>query len=102
MDIRNLRQSDIAEWHRMREALWPGMHMTETEKLAAEVLGGSEEWAVFVGDEDGRLCGFAEAHLRSYVDGCETSPVGYVEGWYVDPEQRGTGVGAALVAASED
>jgi aminoglycoside 6'-N-acetyltransferase I len=86
----------------MREALWPGVSRDETEKLATEVFGGSEDWAVFVCEHDGRLCGFAEAHLRNYVDGCETSPVGYVEGWYVDPAQRGAGVGRALVGASEE
>jgi aminoglycoside 6'-N-acetyltransferase I len=28
--------------------------------------------------------------------------VGYIEGWYVSPDKRGKGIGAALVRAAED
>ncbi len=31
-----------------------------------------------------------------------TSPVGYLEGWFVDQDLRGRGVGARLVRAAED
>jgi aminoglycoside 6'-N-acetyltransferase I len=57
---------------------------------------------VFVAERpDGGLVGFLEGSLRSFADGCETSPVGYIEGWYVDRDFRRHGVGAALVAAAE-
>lgn len=51
---------------------------------------------------DGSVCGFVEAGSRPYADGCETSPVGYVEGWYVDPDVRREGYGRALLEAAED
>lgn len=35
------------------------------------------------------------------ADGCTTHPVGYVEGWYVDPAFRRQGVGRPLVQAAE-
>ncbi|MFI5230126.1 MAG: GNAT family N-acetyltransferase [Gemmatimonadales bacterium] len=58
--------------------------------------------AVFVAERaDGGLAGFVEVGARAYADGCDTSPVGYIEAWYVDPDVRGTGVGRALVAAGE-
>jgi aminoglycoside 6'-N-acetyltransferase I len=47
------------------------------------------------------LCGFSEASIRNYADGCETSPVAYLEGWYVDPDSRRVGIGRALVEAVE-
>lgn len=31
-----------------------------------------------------------------------TSPVGYIEGWYVDADLRAQGLGRALVRAAED
>jgi aminoglycoside 6'-N-acetyltransferase I len=51
---------------------------------------------------DGRLGGFIETGTRKYADGCETSPVGYIEGWLVDEDLRGQGVGKALVKTAED
>ncbi len=47
------------------------------------------------------LVGFAEVSRRAYAEGCETSPVGFLEGWYVVPERRRQGVGRSLVAAAE-
>jgi len=42
---------------------------------------------------DGGLCGFLEASFRSRADGCESTPVGYIEGWYVDWDMRRQSVG---------
>jgi len=47
------------------------------------------------------LGGFIEIGERAYAPGCETSPVAFIEGWYVDGDLRNTGVGRALVAAAE-
>ena len=44
----------------------------------------------------------ARSQLRSdYVEGTETSPVGYLEGIYVRPESRHKGVASALLSACE-
>jgi aminoglycoside 6'-N-acetyltransferase I len=51
---------------------------------------------------DGSLGGFLEAGTRKYAENAETSPVGYIEGWYVDEDLRGQGIGKALVEAAED
>jgi aminoglycoside 6'-N-acetyltransferase I len=48
------------------------------------------------------LCGFIEVGARSIADGCGTSPVAYIEGWFVDLDRRKQGVGRALVRAAED
>ena len=44
----------------------------------------------------------SSGRLREYAEGCNSSPVGFVEGWYVDPEARRSGVGRRLVEAAED
>ena len=58
---------------------------------------------VFVIDRgNGRLGGFVEAGSRPYAEGCDTTPVGYVEAWYVDEDLRRRGYGRALLQAAED
>ncbi len=108
--IRPPRADDLAEWTRLRAALWPE---TPAEGHAAEVaafltgdltgwLAGLHAVAAFVADRPGGgLCGFVEASVRPMADGCTTHPVGYVEGWYADPDVRRRGVGRALVEAAE-
>jgi aminoglycoside 6'-N-acetyltransferase I len=38
---------------------------------------------------------------RAYADGCTTSPVGYIEAWYVDADVRREGWGRALLREAE-
>ncbi len=54
-------------------------------------------YCVFVAEEDGKIVGMLELSLRPYADGCDSSPVPFIEGWYVAPEARRAGVGGALV-----
>lgn len=71
--------------------------MAEMEEMYAR-----SDAAVFVIDRgDGSLGGFVEAGSRSVVDGCRTSPVGYLEAWYVDEDLRRRGYGANLIDAAE-
>ncbi|MGH7624340.1 MAG: GNAT family N-acetyltransferase [Gemmatimonadaceae bacterium] len=57
---------------------------------------------VFVADRgDGSLAGFVEVGVCPYAEGCESSPVGYIEAWFVDPDVRRAGLGRALLAAAE-
>jgi aminoglycoside 6'-N-acetyltransferase I len=49
----------------------------------------------------GGLCGFIEVSLRNYAEGCKTSPVAYIEGWYVDADSRRRKLGTRLVQAAE-
>jgi aminoglycoside 6'-N-acetyltransferase I len=101
MIVRPMRPGEEAACRALRRALWPdceeAMHAAELAAIAA----APDANAVLVADEEGRLVGFLEASLRDHADGCLTSPVGYIEGWYVAPAHRGRGIGAALVAAAE-
>lgn len=48
------------------------------------------------------VCGMIEVSLRNVVDGCITSPVGYIEGIVVQPSHRGRGLARALLAKGEE
>jgi aminoglycoside 6'-N-acetyltransferase I len=100
--IRPLAVSDRDEWLRMRLALWPdddmGALLAELDVIAADPLQ-----PVFVAERaGGGLGAFVEAGTRSYGEGCETAPVGYIEGWYVDEDLRRQGLGGLLLRAVED
>jgi aminoglycoside 6'-N-acetyltransferase I len=102
MDVRLYTPSDRAEWLRMRRALWPH-HAAAAEADDADAWRARPDAAVVVAARPGGggLAGFADVGARAYADGCATSPVAYLEGWYVDPDARRSGVGAALVRAAE-
>ena len=102
MKIRAYRDADWSEWRRMTIALFPEYSAEELERGMREFRARSDA-DVFVAErEDGSLAGYVEVGSRSYADGCDTSPVGYIEAWYVDPDVRRTGYGRALLEAAED
>jgi aminoglycoside 6'-N-acetyltransferase I len=101
MTIRGPRDSDHAEWLRMRRALWGDYPDERQVREMDEALGSDTEEVIVAERPGGTLCGFLEASLRSRADGCESTPVGYIEGWYVDDDVRRQGVGRALVEAAE-
>jgi orotate phosphoribosyltransferase len=102
--VRPVTPEDAAAWLSMRHALWPdeaSAHAGEVTKFLAGKLTHPRE-VLLAFDEAGAALGFVELSIRSYVDGCQTDWVSYLEGWYVVPDQRRRGVGRALVAAAEE
>lgn len=99
--IRRATQEDKSSWLRMRQRLWPEAPIQYLDFDLDDRLA-DPDYAVFVasgGDEN--LVAFIEAGLREYGEGCETSPVGYVEAWYVDEHLRGQNLGRDLVQMAE-
>lgn len=104
MTIRPYQPSDLAEWMRMRRELWPELPADEAAQRAdCEALLARSNSIVLVAQrpESLSLCGFLEAGEREFADGCDTSPVAYLEGWFVDTDLRGKGIGTQLVRAAE-
>jgi aminoglycoside 6'-N-acetyltransferase I len=100
MTIREILERDRGDWVRLREALWPGSlsdHDAETKKYFEQPHSAT----IFVAETDGRLVGFLELDYRPYAPACRSSPVPFIEGWYVEPAMRGQGIGRALVEAAE-
>ena len=53
-------------------------------------------------EEAGRSIGFSQCQLRhDYVEGTKSSPVGYLEGIFVDGAHRRLGYAARLLSACE-
>jgi aminoglycoside 6'-N-acetyltransferase I len=90
----------------MAAALWPEEAVRGHRAHARAVLAGRPQstlpLVVLLALRGRRAVGFIEVGLRSHADGCDgRRPVGFVEGWYVTPAERGRGVGGALMRAAE-
>ena len=86
----------------MRMELWPELNLESHRREMAEWRARADAVVLVASRTDGTgLAGFAEVGSRSLTDGCCTSPVAYLEGWFVDRDARRRGVGRALVAAAE-
>jgi aminoglycoside 6'-N-acetyltransferase I len=92
----------LDDWAEMRAALWPELSVeSHRSDIAKLFLGPSPRCVAFIAlSETDGSAGFAEASLRhDFVNGCETSPVLFLEGIYVQPAARDKGVGASLCEA---
>jgi aminoglycoside 6'-N-acetyltransferase I len=102
MKVRPRIPTDDPEWLRLRSALWPEVASGAQRAEMNAWLARPDAVVLVAPDADGvGLVGFAEVGARSLADGCETSPLAYLEGWYVDPGKRRQGFGAALIRAAE-
>jgi len=81
--------------------LWPENEFDELEAEFNQLLT-SEKDQVFIATFEDLPIGFVHVSLRTdYVEGCHTSPVGYIEGVYVSPEFRKKRVSEALIKKAE-
>ncbi len=101
MRIRELQESDWDEWRRMDLALFPGNEFEDVEADMRALLARLDAAVFIAARPDGSVCGYVEVGSRAYADGCRSSPVAYIEAWYVDPDVRRSGYGRALLAAAE-
>ena len=85
----------------MREALWPSGEVDHDAETRLFFEEPDERDRTFVAERDGILVGFLELGWRNYAEQCTTTPVAYVEGWYVDEDARRDGVGTALLEVAE-
>lgn len=71
-----------------------------TEEFRQLVMG--DDAACFIKYVDGKPIAFAQCQLRhDYVEGTESSPVGYLEGIFVSEEYRKKGYAAELLSECE-
>lgn len=99
--IRKATPADCQLLAELAAQLW-GTHSTADlmEEFSSSLC--SDTAAFFLQYCENTPVGFAQCGLRcDYVEGTETSPVGYLEGIFVQAEHRHKGYASALLSACE-
>lgn len=100
--IKRACMEDIQALTALAMQLWPD-HVSEELEKELLALVQEQDAAFFLARENGREVGFAQCQLRrDYVEGTESSPVGYLEGIFVAEEFRRAGIARRLLRACED
>ena len=101
MTVRKAEAKDLPILGELACGLWP--HHTP-DAMRAEMAETLEmpDAAFFLAFAEKTAVGFARCQLRhDYVEGTDSSPVGYLEGIYVLPGHRRQGIAKALLSACE-
>jgi aminoglycoside 6'-N-acetyltransferase I len=105
LSVRSIAEADAEAWLALRMALWPGSNEDQLRREIGRYFVARGEpllpHRVFVAERRGAVVGMLEFSLRPYADGCTSSPVPFIEGWYVEPGEHRSGVGRALVKTAE-
>lgn len=97
IQVVNVQREQIEVWLRLGEAVYTGVDHQFHQQEIEQILADDDKHCFLAIADDGEPCGMIEVSLRNVVDGCLTSPVGYIEGIFVDAEYRGVGVARQLL-----
>ena len=91
MNVRRADAADLDTITTLALELWPDHAFDELWQEMADIMAGPEA-AFFLLEENDEPKGFAQCQLRhDYVEGTETSPVGYLEGIFTREQYRRKG-----------
>ena len=100
--IRKAETKDASAVADLALLLWPE-HTMEDLIAEFEELISQDEAACFLAYAGNTAVGFAQCQLRhDYVEGTDSSPVGYLEGIFVREDHRHQGYAKKLLSACED
>lgn len=102
LEIYKAEEKDALAVAKLAIQMWEDSSVEELAEGFVDVIN-SLEGVVFLGEVAGQKLGFAQCQLRhDYVEGTETSPVGYLEGIFVEEEYRKQGYAKQLLSACEN
>ena len=102
MSVEPVTMDDFHDWLAMAQQLWPDYEPDELKEILEGLLPDNKQEPFICRLADGTPAGFLDLSTRTdYVEGTQTSPVGFIEGIFVQPELRGSGIGRALVEFAE-
>ncbi|MBL9152080.1 MAG: GNAT family N-acetyltransferase [Verrucomicrobiales bacterium] len=99
LSISPITAADLDPWLALRALLWPNDGPDALAEDAARTLADAHQAGFLARDGEGRPIGFIEVAI--YRDVHSQNPRGHIEAWFVVPDRRGEGLGAALLAHAE-
>ena len=100
--IKKSNRKDAKNLAKMASKIWDNDSLDDLTNEFIDMTDDSNS-ICFIKYIDNKPVGFANASLRhDYVEGTETSPVGYLEGIYVEEEYRKKNIARELVKACEN
>lgn len=102
VNVMKVEKNHINELTKMAIDLWPEEDYEELHQFILSKLD-CDEHVYFLATVEDKIAGFIYMSIRhEYVEGANSSPVGYVEGIYVKPEYRHMGIGRMLISKGEE
>jgi len=103
MNFTTAIESDLPGWLEMALALWSHESTDDMESLFHTLFASENDEMLIARTDEGIAAGFANISIRKdYVEGSNSSPVGYIEGIYVKPEFRKQGIAKKFIELAED
>ena len=100
--IRKAENKDLPTLAELAGFLWPEHTAQELRAELAEIMAKPDA-AFFLAFAEETAVGFAQCQLRhDYVEGTDSSPVGYLEGIFVADGYRKQGIARHLLTACEN
>ncbi len=99
MEFRKIVPSDFSEWSELISELWE-LNLDEQNEEFTGLINNPRQ--IGIGCFTDKLVGVVHVSLRyEYVNGTESSPVGYIEGIVVTKNQRNNGIASLLLTEAE-
>ena len=96
-------ENNIDELVELGLKLWPDNAYEDLKSEFQDSIVSSDEDMFLYEDADRSLIGFIQLSIRThYVEGCESSPVAYLEGIFVEEDKRRSGIAQEMVKFAEN
>ncbi len=104
--IKTVTKEDSLTVAKLTIQMWEDNILEELAREFEELIAKDDAhiFLKYVPDQSGndRAVGFAQCQLRyDYVEGCDSSPVGYLEGIFIEDAYRGKGFAKELLGACQ-
>lgn len=99
--IKRVTKDDVKVFTQLAVLLWDTHEFSDLENELTEVVKSDNSCCLIEYDNENPI-GFAQCQLRhDYVEGTDSSPVGYLEGIFVKEEYRHKGIAKELLNECE-